>query len=276
MTRLTIRFAVALLTFSFGLAAATTWLLLRPAPAQRSSVAFNPPVSITTETRSAPEPAHPCLWQRQIEQVLPQLLSEFALIEKKPTIKRLVELDGKLRSFFDDRPEYYPCGDDAQLLDEKYAKMGVSLDYWSLLTYNGDLLLRAHRMNPSSKYRGFTLYSTVEPAHGLGVMPNIKAAYRYEQEFPTGPFIKETLSVIADFNKDLYMVLRDDPRDYKYDCFKPYIGKSPRILQRNRALIEAFVYYQKVLAMNPNDTSAKMFLHELSDGTVKGWSFCAD
>jgi hypothetical protein len=107
-------------------------------------------------------------------------------------------------------------------------------------------------------------------------MPDIKAAYQYEREFPDGPFIEDTLSIIGDFNKDLYMVLRDDLNDYKYDCFKPHIDKSPRLGQTSRARRKAISYYEKVLSINPSNARAKRFLEEVNNGTIDGWSFCAD
>jgi hypothetical protein len=154
--------------------------------------------------------------------------------------------------------------------------MGVELDHFGSLWYSGKLLADAHRMNPHSPLRSHTLFSTVEPDHGFGVMPDVGAARRYAKEFPRGPFIEETLLVLADFNKDLYMVLRDDLRDFKYDCFKPYTDRSPRPAQARRAQSRAVSYYEKALRLNPANARAKEFLEEVKKGTIQGWSFCAD
>jgi hypothetical protein len=59
----------------------------------------------------------------------------------------------------------------------------------------------------------------------MGVMPDIKAAYAYETEFPNGPFIADVYRTIADFHKDLYMVLRDRllvglPEDHHHLLFR--------------------------------------------------------
>jgi len=245
-----------------------------PSPTPRLSN----PASIN-KTQTSAKDSNPCQWKQRIKQVLSQLYNEYAEIEKKPAIRRLVILDRKLRRFFKSRPEDYPCGYEDGLWEGKYAKLGVHLDSGGLLMYSGKLLVDAHRMNPKSKYRKYTLFSTIigiEPAHHFGVMPNIKAAYRYEKEFPDGPFVEETLSIIADFNKDLYMVLRDDRHDYKYNCFKPYIDASPRSMQMERARRKAMSYYEKVLAINPTNVRAKEFLVAVGNGTVARWSFCAD
>ncbi len=116
----------------------------------------------------------------------------------------------------------------------------------------------------------------IESDSGLGEMPNIRAAYKYEREFPDGPFIEETLLIIAEFNKDLYMVLRDDHDDYKYDCFKPYINGSPRLTQMRRAQQKAMSYYEKVITINPTNAHARESLEEINNRTIKSWSFCAD
>ena len=57
-------------------------------------------------------------------------------------------------------------------------------------------------------------------------MPNVTAAFDYVTEFPAGPFAKQAWITIADFHKDLFMVIRDGERDYKWECFKPYITGS--------------------------------------------------
>ena len=275
MSRFKLRFVSALLTFVIGVVAAALWLPRRPAPAPKPEEAPRG-AAPTTDARPSTEAENPCQWQRRAGQELPQLHAEYADSEKSLSVEKLVILDGKIRRLFNSRPEYYPCGDDTKLWEAKYAELGADLDRWGILTYSGKLLADAHRMNPGSEFRRYTLFSTVEPEHGLGVMPNVKAAHRYAEEFPDGPFIGETLLLIADFNKDLYMVLRDDLRDYKYDCFKPYTDRSPRAAQGSRAQAKAVRYYEKALRVNPAHARAKDFLEEVKKGIVRGWSFCAD
>lgn len=275
MSYLKPRFAAALLTFTTGVAAVTLWLLYYPAPVHQPGGTPRSTAS-TTGTQPSTESASPCRWQQRMEQALPRLYREYAGLGKRPSIEGLVILDGKIRQVFNSRPEYYPCGDDGKLWEGKYAELGVELDHFGTLGYSGKLLADAHRMNPESKFRRYTLFSTVEPEHGFGVMPDIEAAHRYAREFPGGPFIEATLLLIADFHKDLYMVLRDDLRDYKYDCFKPYIARSSRTAQASRAQATAASYYERVIRVNPANARAKEFLGEVKSGTVKGWSFCAD
>lgn len=275
MSNLKPRFAVALLTFAAGVAAVTLWLLYHPT---RVHMQGGTPRSATPVAGTQPtaESASPCRWKQQMEQALPHLYGEYEGVEKRPSVERLVTLDGKIRQLFDSRPEYYPCGDEAKLWEGKYAELGVSLNNYGTLGYSGKLLADAHRMKPDSEFRRYTLFSTVEPEQGLGVMPDIKAARRYAGEFPDGPFIEATLLLIANFHKDLYMVLRDDLRDYKYDCFKPYIDRSSRTAQARRAQETAGSYYEKVIRANPANARAKGRLEEVRRGTVSAWSFCAD
>lgn len=275
MRHLTLRLAVAVLTFIVGATAATFWLFHHQSSRYESSdIRINS--SSTDEKQTPSEVVSLCQWSYQIEQILPKLYDEYVEIEPDPTIEKLVFLDEEVRRFMSSRPEYYPCGDDAKHWNDKYAKLGLHLDYWNLLDYSGALLIKAHKINPKSKYRKYTLFSTVEPYRGLGEMPNIKAAFQYAREFPDGPFIEDTLSIIADFHKDLFMVLRDNLRDYKYDCFKPYIDGSPYLKQINRAKSMATNHYKKVLALNPSNARAINFLNEIHNGTINSWSFCAD
>jgi hypothetical protein len=137
----------------------------------------------------------------------------------------------------------------------------------------------AHRRAPRSPWRPYTLFATVfgeTPDHGLGVMPDVRAARAYETEFPHGPFIRDVYRTLADFHKDLYMVLRDRLRDFKYDCFAPHITTSPRASQEARARAVAIDYYERGLRLAPADDDARTFVQETRAGTVRGWSFCAD
>jgi hypothetical protein len=201
-------------------------------------------------------------------------------IGKSPkSIKLLVEIDGKIRSLITTRPEYRPCKDDTDIYDPKWKEIDVHLGYWGDFVYTGNLLYRAHQRAPNSSFRQYTLFSLVmgiTESHQLGLMPNIKAAFQYEKEFPQGPFIEETHWIIAGFYKDLFMVLRDDLRDYKYDCFKPYIDKTPIQAQMQRTKANAITSYQMILKLHPANIRAAELLNEVQRGTVKAWSFCAD
>jgi hypothetical protein len=123
------------------------------------------------------------------------------------------------------------------------------------------------------------LFSTVfgaRPAHGLGVMPDVAAAFAYAAEFPDGPFSTEVCRTIADFHKDLFMVLRDRRPDYKVKCFERYIESAGWEAQKQRAKGIGLEYYRNVLDRSPRDDSARRFADELAREVVTGWSFCAD
>ncbi|MEJ7578116.1 MAG: hypothetical protein WKF74_14065 [Pyrinomonadaceae bacterium] len=277
MSYFTLRFVIALLTFIIGVGVATIWLFHYPDQSHESSHIFNNPDS-KTEIQTSTERTNQCQWKQRIGQSLAQFDGQYSEIEKRPSIEKLVMLDGKIRRFFNSRPEFYPCGDELEFRDGKYKRLGIQMGYDELLVYTGKLLVDAHQMDPDSKFRSYTLFSTmdIESASGLGEMPNIRAAYKYEKEFPDGPFIEETLSIIAEFNKDLYMVLRDDLDDYKYDCFRPYINGSPRLTQMSQPQRKAMSYYAKVLTINPTNARARESLEEVNNDTIKSWSFCAD
>jgi hypothetical protein len=201
-------------------------------------------------------------------------------MEKSPkSLKLLVELDRDLRTLMKQRPEYRPCKADIDIYDPKWKAIDVHLGYGEDFVYTGNLLYRAHQRLPHSPLRPHTLYSTimgVTESHQLGLMPNIKAAFQYAKEFPRGPFIEETHWIIAGFYKDLFMVLRDMLQDYKYDCYKPYIDKSPLPKQAQRAQAKAIASYRTILKINPANAEAAKLLSEVQRGTVKAWSFCAD
>ena len=192
----------------------------------------------------------------------------------------LVSLDGRIRDLLRNRPRYRPCiWERPSIHDQRWERMGVAPGHGTDLEYTGRLLVTAHRRAPRSPLRSYTLFATVfgeVPAGRLSVMPNIKAAYAYEAEFPHGPFIRDVYRTIADFHKDLFMVLRDRLNDFKYDCFAPHISQRAWPVQESRAKAISVDYYQRILQLAPGDDDARTFLRDTRAGTVREWSFCAD
>ena len=72
------------------------------------------------------------------------------------------------------------------------------------------------------------------------------------------------------------MVLRDHRRDYKYDCYKPYITRSPIHAQKQQARRMALTYYQKALEIDPLNQDLRALSNDVDSEAVKVWSFCAD
>ncbi len=268
------KFVASLVTFSISVCATMAWLTyLHPAAPPKARGAN------VGSTAAAPEGiANSCEWQSRMNDVLPKAYREFKRSEAAPTVEELVAVDAHLRQLFRERPDYYPCEDEEHYRPE-YADMGVHLGYWNNVVYSGKLLVDAHQLDPESGRRESTLFSTVmnvRPAHGLGEMPDIAAAFRYVEEFPDGSFAEDASVIIADFHKDLFMVLRANRRDYKYDCFKPYINRTPYSGQMKRAKKIAVSHYERVLAIEPSNARARKSLDEINDGTINSWSFCAD
>lgn len=223
--------------------------------------------------------AKPCSWNDQIAQDIDRINNEFRSSEKMMTVEKLVSFDQKLRRLLAGKNIPYPCKDDLGSWSKKYVKIGVYISHFENVAYSGELLVRAHKMNPYSKFRRYTLYSTIygtEEFGEYGVMPNLQMAYRYKKEFPTGPFIGSVYSTLGGFYTDLYMVLRDNLRDYKYNCFKRYIDGTPHKKQMVKAKRLAENYFQLLLAIDSSDDWNKETLSRIQDGTVSAWSFCAD
>ena len=210
---------------------------------------------------------------------LRDVFRNFQQSDSPKTIEVLVDIDYRIRALLERRPRYRPCADDSGIYEPLWENIGVNLGYSVELAYSGLLLEKAHRAKPNSSLRRFTLFSTIfgtKPYNGLGVMPDIKAAFTYASEFPDGPFAKETFRVIADFHKDLFMVLRDNQSDYKYDCYKSYITKSPIQAQKQQARRIALAYYGKALEIDPTNEDLRALSNDVDSETVKVWSFCAD
>ena len=235
-----------------------------------------------------------------IQQRLDAFYAEYEAIIANPTVKKYVELDGKLRAFlseelpkFDDlfkiekREDYYKYD------NERTRALGIETSkyaggtYSQALVYSEKFLLQAHKMDPHSKYREYTLFSQilgVRSYHGLGEMPNIKVAYQYAKAFPNGPFVADVYRIIASFHKDLFMVVRGlsegEDMSYKYDCYKPYVERRPykeQMVQNKRIALRYYTKYKEALGPEAKLPSwFNLILDGLKTGTITAWSFCAD
>ena len=212
--------------------------------------------------------------------MMASVFRDFDAAQNPAPLEILVAIDGRIRALLRDRPSYRPCQKDRELIyDTRWERMGVMTGYGDDLVYTGRLLADAHRMAPRSRLRAYTLFSTVfgeTPWHGLGIMPDIKAAYAYQAEFPNGPFIKDAYRTIADFHKDLFMVLRDRQTDFKYECFASHITAGSWSKQEQHARSVALDYYQRLLRLAPGDERVRTLQEETRKGIVRAWSFCAD
>jgi hypothetical protein len=247
-----------------------------------ASASDRPPATVQSRSKKAPADDHSAFCEderKRVQDVVQEIFREYRRGDSPRPIELLVDLDYRIRALLNSRPPYRPCGDDSGIYDRQLEEIGVNLGYWVDLEYSGKLLYEGHKRNPNSPLRRYTLFSTIFGAtlyHGLGVIPDIKAAFNYASEFPDGPFAKETFRIIADFHKDLFMVLRDNDRDYKYDCFKPYITSDTIKTQKELAKRTALKYYRKALEIEPSNQAVRTFLNDVDNETVRAWSFCAD
>lgn len=142
----------------------------------------------------------------EVETKIGEIDTYYQSIDKQD-VKSLIDLDKGLRHFVS-TPHFI----DDNIWKERYRELGLAMyHYGNWFVYNEQFLVEAHKVNPNSEWRSLTLYSEIHGVgdeYGLGVMPNIEAAYQYAREFPNGPFIAQAFLAIAGFQKDLYMVLR--------------------------------------------------------------------
>jgi len=202
-------------------------------------------------------------------------------IQSDATVEKLVATDKKLRAFVKSRTKYLE-GDELHYWSKKtFQDVGLFIGRNSdKLGYNGALLKRAHKIDPNSAFRAFTLFSEIEP-EPWG-MPNIDAAWQYVNEFPNGPFINETNYIIACFYKDLFIILNNERyrsgsgEDYKLNCYEPFFTNDSFSKQAQKSKELSIQYYEKFLQYKPDDSMSLYYIRELRQGTIESWSFCAD
>lgn len=199
---------------------------------------------------------------------------------RRSDIASLIAFDERLRELFRIRNADYI---EAKYQRPEYESLGIEPTLFEpdILIYTGKLLVDAHRLNPKSEYRRYTLYSTVFPdgnEHGNGV-PSPRAAETYLREFPDGPFAAEVTRTLAFFYDDLYKVIRfeleGDRIGYKHACFERFLSNRPNE-QVKIAQQAAISYYRKSITLLPDDKFLRDTLLQIEAGRNIGWHYCAD
>ncbi len=223
--------------------------------------------------------SHPATYgQETVEAALGRIYSQYVMARTGRDIGRLVSLDGDLRQMMASNQSI-----EASHLRPGYEDLGLSgaaFDPGSLV-YSGKILRDAHKINPRSPSRNFTLYATVFPkGEDVGDIPNVEAARAYLREFPEGPFAADVYLDLAHFRDDLYKVFQGFVEggvpEYKLDCYNRYVTKQPYREQLKAAQNSGVANYRRALALRPGDTVARESLTELLKGTTLSWYFCPD
>lgn len=220
--------------------------------------------------------------QFKVEDALKRLAVQYENAQKNKSVQSLFCLDSMLCAFVDSARKILPYGGHVKYWKDEYTRLGLSIGHYSdEFQYSGRFLFEAHKLDPHSPYRPYTLYSEIvgiDDSDGLGRFPSIDVAFEYIKEFPRGPRASDVLMIIGDFYKDLFMALRDgkEKADYHYDCLKDYIDSTSISEQRVRAQNNSIYYYEQALNLKPDNAGLKGLIQEVKDGTVSGWSTCSD
>lgn len=232
---------------------------------------------------------HAVLGADTYEERLNKVLIEYRALPDTQDVKRLVELDRELNALEKEIQSTHKDGASKKYWRKDYEDIGLYIGHYSdALGYSGKLLVEAHKRNPNSPYRKYTLFTTIlgeGTFHGLGAMPNISQAELYLKEFPNGPYAENVYSILGYFYDDLAKVLKRFVKndkykeDYKYDCFAPYITKQPHQNQMRGALSLAVTNLEKAIAANPYSDQNKYkreALTAIKSGKSYGWHWCTD
>jgi hypothetical protein len=223
------------------------------------------------------------------EERLSKVLFEYRALPNTQDVKRLVELDRELNELEKEINEKHKEGASKKYWRKEFEEIGLYIGHYSeALEYSGKLLVEAHKRNPNSPYRKYTLFTTIlgeGTSHGLGAMPNIDQAELYLKEFPDGPYVENVYSILGYFYDDLAKVLKrlvensEYQRDYKYDCFSPYITHDSYQDQLRRAVSLAIANLEKAIGVNQSSEQNKYrrrVLAAIKSGEDYSWHWCAD
>lgn len=221
-------------------------------------------------------------------------LLEYKSLKEQSSIKQLVDLHNKISDIVID---VHVNREDIKepLWRKSYKEIGVYIGHYGSIAYYDKLLAEAHKINPNSFLRRFTLYSTIfsqYKSHSWTALPNIKAAELYLKEFPKGPYAWKAHEALGYFYYDLYKVFKEATEniklgrsyiDFTHDCYKDYIYDKPFPAQMKASKLKATWYLERSLALNPKsftqwDMKAALNNMEqpLFGGSSGVWYYCTD
>jgi hypothetical protein len=216
---------------------------------------------------------------------LEEMLREYQQIQAALDVGNLVRLDEKIRDLIEETQREHR---QSVKWDSKYAVIGVDQGD-GLLLYSGKLLAEAHRLDPKSPYRERTLCSRIIDHGAWGAMPDLENINAYLKEFPGGYCSRDAQRNLATFFSDLYGILIElqDPKyekDYKYDCFAPYINTQSYKQQAQHAKELAVAHFELALSRKRlrstaywSDEDLRENIQGLMNGKgPDGWFWCAD
>lgn len=223
---------------------------------------------------------------------LDNVLLEYKSLKEQSSIKQLIGLHNKISDIV---IEIHVNREDIKepLWRKSYKELGVYIGHYGSIAYYDKLLAEAHKINPNSSLRRFTLYSTIfsqYKSHSWSALPNITAANLYLKEFPEGPYAWKVHEALGYFYYDLFKVLRDELLDKKYkqkseelpvDCYNDYILNKSYPAQYKASGLKATWHFKKSISLFPNikaideiNEALKQIAHpELWGGS---WYYCAD
>jgi len=221
------------------------------------------------------------LGQDKIANDLQRIYRNYTVTGANKDISVLIELDQELRAIFKLPWDYDYNEIQGSYYKSKYDSIGIFFsDYWPGLHYRGKLLREAHKINPNSSFRNYTFYSTANCDEENCSMPNIDSVQAYLTQYPEGPFIFEIYRTLAHFHDDLYKEIRNvingKEKNYKYDCYAPFISNVNLQGQLDSAQSLGVLYYEKAIKIKPSEKRLLKSLENLRNGTTRGWYFCSD
>ena len=221
-----------------------------------------------------------CYCQDSLLTGLQHLYLRYQTISKNPQVAQLVALDQDLRRLIKRFPATVEESNRPGVIPGSYEAMGVSIEKYSeVVGYSGKLLTEAHRLNPVSPLRDYTLYAAACESDESS-LPNVDSAEAYVAEFPDGPYIREIYTTLARFYCDLYQEIRSliagEPTDYIYDCYSLYISAEPLPVQLNKVQQLGLHYFQLGIERDSSNAILKAEREDLKTGTINGWYFCGD
>jgi hypothetical protein len=167
--------------------------------------------------------------QNALAASLAKIHQAYRSLRGNPNIEKLVMLDQELRRLLPPAGPFASAND----LRPEYEEIGLTRGAFEsgILVYSGKLLVDAHKIDPNSPYRSYTLYATVFPdgREDRTAVPSPAAARRYVEEFPDGPFGLEANLALAHFYDDLFKVIQRlvagarNAKNYKYNCYSRYL-----------------------------------------------------
>lgn len=204
---------------------------------------------------------------------LDQMVAKYHAIPITKDVAPLVALDREISSLVSKAP--FEEAQKVQLRPEHY-EIGLEIGVGEHIPVyrKGFLLIEAHKRNPYSSFRENTLFAVaMRDSEPDDTSVDLHPLYAYLKEYPEGSHSANVHFQLADYYRDLYLVLRglvnkdQDQGEKAVNCYRNLISKKPYSEQMREARALSIQNFEQ--ALKQSSDASKVWKENIETGVLE-------